>query len=258
MHPEARPTPSTAESTGPAGAAHFTSEVEGQLDSLLDEMSAAAAQLAQELDTPAASPTPQLPATSTLPANTPTAGTPRAPSKADATDPAEVGEIDAQLARLTESMLEESAAAAPAPGAPVPGVAPATEAAAQIAEPPAPAAPAPAAPAAPVSPAAPALVAAPQSADEPAGSPLLQAVLGALARPMRGRSKSLRDTVGWAAIVTLFWAAGLWGYITFLHVPPAPQPPPNAPAILTGEKAEAVREGAPAAPHAGATRPGGH
>lgn len=44
--------------------------------------------------------------------------------------------------------------------------------------------------------------------------------------PLKRKPQSVRDTVGWIALVTIFWAACLWVYLIFIRSPHAPDPEP--------------------------------
>lgn len=49
--------------------------------------------------------------------------------------------------------------------------------------------------------------------------PIFAATLAALSAPLRNASKQTRDRVGWIAIITIFNATCLWGYLLFFRAP---------------------------------------
>jgi hypothetical protein len=83
--------------------------------------------------------------------------------------------------------------------------------------------------------------------------------LSTLSMPMRSQPVAVRDTLGWVALATLFWAACLWAYMLLFYKPPTPAPPSNATALVAtgggehGEGHGAAEGGAHApAPHGAA------
>gem|GEM_PF-6897691 len=59
-------------------------------------------------------------------------------------------------------------------------------------------------------------------------------VLKGLSAPLRSQPVMVRDTLGWVALATMFWAGCLWAYMLLLYKPPMPEPPSNAVAIVEG------------------------
>ncbi|HEX8876881.1 MAG TPA: hypothetical protein VF777_09045 [Phycisphaerales bacterium] len=152
---------------------------------------------------------------------------------------ADISALDDQLARLTDELLSADPAAAPAPAAaaaPAVAEAPVAAAASEANAPPAPApAPEPVSAAAPApAPAAPAAPAAPVPARAAPRGPSLaerlsRAVAGrtaglavACAKPLAGKPKIVRDTVGWLGVNTIFLATLVWGYRLMLQRPEQP------------------------------------
>lgn len=173
------------------------------------------------------------------------------PEKVPPAKPEEIKSLDDQLAKLTENMLEQVGGALPPDPAPAVSSASASTSAAPLPSPgavPAPPAkpePAPVAQAAKASPStsvAPA--AAPPHAEKPAGSPaavvapspatgapspglwtrlepVLLKALAILASPLRNKPESWRQTLGWAAVTTMFTSGILWAVVAF-RPPPKP------------------------------------
>ncbi len=80
-----------------------------------------------------------------------------------------------------------------------------------------------------------------------------------LSLPMRSQPVAVRDTLGWVALATLFWATCLWAYMLLFYKPPTPEPPSNATALIAtngGEHGEGhgatEGEAHTPAPHGGA------
>ncbi len=218
------------------------------------------------LDTPAKKPEPAKAApVAAAPAPAPPAAA-ESGSDAEADAPAAGGptadaiaSLDRQLAQLTEELTEmeesrigEAPAPAPAPvaaaPAPVPAPAPTSTPAPAPAATPAPAAAASPSTAPAPAPSAPAAAAAKAPAPEPEpaiAAPAAAAVVApavpvthrlaavlmpvakVMAAPLASKPKIVRDTLGWIAASTCFWAAIIWGYLLFLHDPnPAKHEPP--------------------------------
>lgn len=156
---------------------------------------------------------------------------------------ADISALDDQLARLTDELLSGDPAAAPAAAAPAaaaPGAAvaeaPVAAAAPEASPSPAPAPvpePVSAAPSAPAA-AAPVAPAAPVPARAAPRGPSLaerlsRVVAGrtaglavACAKPLAGKPKIVRDTVGWLGVNTIFLATLVWGYRLMLQKPEQP------------------------------------
>lgn len=174
--------------------------------------------------------------------------------------PEEIKSLDDQLATLTDKMIDEAGGAfAPESGTPAVNVADPAPPAAKPAAPEAASHPAPSAseemsgfgtsfpapkkpPVPPKEPApttsaasAPTTVpdpkagvtaplvfeAAPRAGVWEAVEPIVLRVLGAISAPLRGQPESVRQTLGWAAVTTVFTAAILW-IVMALRPPPKP------------------------------------
>ncbi len=143
----------------------------------------------------------------------------------------------------------------PPPPEPAPAVAPVVTA---------PSAPSPAAPP-PVARHKPAKAAPPAPAPEtPAKTrklaaalrPLSTLILSTLAAPLRNRPKPLRDLIGWVAIITIFNATCLWGYLLFFRSSTPTIVVAKAAEDSSHEKpAEKDAHGAPSKDAHGATKP---
>ena len=160
-----------------------------------------------------------------------------------AAGPANLEDLDSQLASLTEQMLNEPAATGvPLPAAPVP-VAPAAAAQAHAT------AATAAAAAAATSTQTPQGATVVESAKDPATTvslkqrvlELLVKSVGLASKPLDSQPRVVRDTLGWVALVTLFWAGTIWVYFLFFHKPVASEIPENAPRLSTGEHAHAAK-----------------
>lgn len=84
----------------------------------------------------------------------------------------------------------------------------------------------------PARPAAKELIAA---AVQKAASPVALQVMAGISAPLAGRSRAVKDTVGWLALWTAFLAVTLWTYILFFHKPQVP-PASGTPIGLVDEK----------------------
>ena len=80
-----------------------------------------------------------------------------------------------------------------------------------------------------------------------------------LSAPIRKRPKAFRDTIGWAAVVTLFNAMCLWMYVLFFRSPEPPPPKPVAAHETTkdshGKAATPAKADSHGKPDAGAKAP---
>lgn len=56
--------------------------------------------------------------------------------------------------------------------------------------------------------------------------------LNTLSMPLRSQPVAVRDTLGWVALATLFWATCLWAYMLLFYKPPMPEPPSNPTALV--------------------------
>jgi len=221
----------------PAGS---TDELASSVDALLSQIEESCERVQQEL-AGASAPAPASEAATDAIAETPTSTHGSAPAQAEpaaAPKPepasAEIGSLDAELSRLAESMLSEpefggappAAEREPEPSSPdrVDDIDAAAGVAAAPAPPPAPPPPA-VAPKAPPQPAA--EVAPERTSDDTAGLGLdvearprvgVGAMVAGVARraaelasaPLNGKPRVVRDSVGWAAVCTMFMAGCLW------------------------------------------------
>jgi len=62
-------------------------------------------------------------------------------------------------------------------------------------------------------------------------------VLEVLSKPIEGQSATVRDSLGWVAVWTLFNAACVWGFVVFFQKPPELAVPHDAPHISSDERA---------------------
>lgn len=79
------------------------------------------------------------------------------------------------------------------------------------------------------------------------------AVLEVVNKPLAGKPAAMKQTLGWLAVVTLFNAAALWGYLVFLHKPKMPAPLTEARELSTGVVSEQGVK--PSGGHAASTTP---
>jgi hypothetical protein len=74
--------------------------------------------------------------------------------------------------------------------------------------------------------------------------PPVLAGLAKVSGPVRGKPKVVRDLVGWLAVMTVFWALCVWGYI-MIRKPGTPEKPEKAEAVkATGKHEEAAKPAA--------------
>lgn len=168
-----------------------------------------------------------------------TAGAPQPAANEPSPAPAEsIGELDDQLARLTDELLIAPAAEAPPPKPPASSPAPSVVVA--IPEP-APVA-VPAAPAAPETPAAES--AKPSTAPAPGPAP---AVPGKLVRvfskPLAGKPRLVRDTVGWLGFNSMFLAGVVWCYHLWFQKPEKPAAQHAPVALVSADHGESSDQG---------------
>jgi hypothetical protein len=62
-------------------------------------------------------------------------------------------------------------------------------------------------------------------------------VLAVLSKPIEGQSATVRDSLGWVAVWTLFNAACVWGFVVFFQKPPEMAVPHDAARIASDESA---------------------
>lgn len=200
------------------------------------------------------------PAQAEQPAHTPAAQVTAQPeaSAPPVAVPDSIGELDDQLARLTDELLT-----APAPEpyqAPSVKFAPTPESPAIPAPPepalqPAPAA-VPIAPAAHAEPGAstPSPIAPPPVAVPPAGP---GAVVRIFSRPLAGKPRIVRDTVGWLGFNSLFLASVVWAYHLWIQKPEKLEAQHAPAALVSSDGHGEAAHGSPEA-HAAATAPAPH
>lgn len=251
-----RPTPGAAAPDSAAPGTQADGALDSQIDSLLSDtpgqdQPASASQQAEDavasiekqveslvdqfVEHEAAEATPESaaqPAPQPVPSPEPVSETP--PSIETRTPPSaeSIGELDDQLARLTDELLLTPPPEAPAASTPV--YAPEPVAPAPAPEP-MPAAVAPTAPVAMDSPEPVSSGPSPASVPTPAQPGKLVRLF---AKPLAGKSRIVRDTAGWLGFNTVFLAGVVWCYHLWFQKPEKPTPQ-HAPAALVASDHDA-------------------
>jgi hypothetical protein len=61
-------------------------------------------------------------------------------------------------------------------------------------------------------------------------------------KPLANKPATVRDSVGWLALWTLFCAGGVWMYALFIHKPALPEPTEPGPTITHNDEEAAVKK----------------
>lgn len=73
-------------------------------------------------------------------------------------------------------------------------------------------------------------------------TPLLAPVVALANKPLANKPASVRDSVGWLALWTLFCSGGVWMYALFIHAPALPEAHEPGPTITHNDAEAAVKK----------------
>lgn len=92
-------------------------------------------------------------------------------------------------------------------------------------------------------------------------TPIGVKALAVMNKPLEGKSATVRDSLGWVALWTMFNAVCVWGFVVFFQKPPELAVPHDAPQITSDESGSGHGEGKDAAKtegHAGGSEGKSH